>query len=495
MLTLLTNPLNLTLLTSHLLTAPAIWSSSSQSLNPSDIRTSLHVLSTFHNAANHILHREDQHAPNAEGFLAAEGLPREEWVRAIVKGADDKSARWKHLVVLGGLLTGFEAHERQGLPLKLRELLESAMVTAVNLSLEAEEEGSQKDRLTVLVVLAHSFDLLSPHERMKLNTFRLLPILMSHVYFSKQGLHRGYLLGAIDADIVQGQQNRFNWSERSTSFYQVQLMATGPILSTLGSLSRLAAFCVETVPDTNLVFNVLEDLAVFSRSLSVQWRQNKLSELDPSEEELYLTDEALKRTLPLLWQVLKSAMFSVVIIQSALISRFLRDSRMPLGKVPSTAISCLRTLRNLYFISSRLGHNSLSQFNFAFNASIDMLSKYRPQMEEFMLEISPRNLGEIPNHPQERCHDLFFLNMAEHLALESTPQQCEKLYIGAAIPYLGMGGDVRLNEMFEAAHSVMLAVFSAPQNYDITTQRLPSYIDTLFQVRLYWFSLRPVMFC
>ena len=401
-----------------------------------------------------------------------------------MKGADDKSARWKHLIVLGGLLTGFEAHERQCLPLKLRELLESAIVTAVNLSLEAEEEGSHQDRLTILIVLAHSFDLLSVHEKLKLNAFRLLPVLMSAVYFSKEGLHRGYFLGTMDSDIVQGKQNKFNWSERSASFYQVQHIATGPILSTLGSLSKLTAFCVESVLDTSLVFNVLDDLTAFSRSLSVQWRQNKLSELDASEEELFLAADALERTLPLLWQVLKSAMFSVVIVQSALISRSLRDPRMPRDKLLYVAVSSLRTLRNLYFISSRLGHNSFSQFNFVFNASIDMLTKYPAQLQDFMLEISPKNFGGIPDHPQERCHDLFFLNTAEHVALESSPEQCEQLYLGAAGPYLGMGGDLRLNEIFEAAHSVVLAVFSAPQNFEITTQRLPSYIDTLFQVSL-----------
>ena len=483
LLTLLTNPLNLGLLTSHLLTAPAIWSASTS--NSPDIRTSLRILSTFHNAANHILHREDQPVPNAEGFLAAEGAPREQWVRAVVKGADDKSARWKHLLVLGGLLTGFEAHDRQGLPVKLRELLESAVVAATNLSLEGEEEPSSLDRLSILVVLAHSFDLLSPHERLKLNTTRLLPVLMQCVYFSKEGLHRGYFLGTIDTDIVQGPQNKLTWPERSTSFYQAQVMATGPIASALGSLSKLASFCVEAVPNAGLISYVLEDLLAFSKSLNVQWRQNKLSELDASEEELFLAQEALTRTIPMLWQVLKSTMFSVVIILNALITRFLRDPKVPIAQASSIAIQSLHILRNLYFISSRLGHNSFSEFNFVYNASIDILAKFPPQAEAFMRNISPKEFGRIPEHPFERCRDLFFFNTAEHLALELSPELSEKLYFEAAIPYLGNEGDVRLYEIFEAAHSVVLAVFSAPQNFDMTTQRLPFYIDTLFSVRLH----------
>ena len=442
-------------------------------------------MTTFHTAANHILHRENQPAPTFDGFLAAEGLPREDWVRAVVKGADDKSERWKHLLVLGGILTGLEAHERQGLSSKLRQHLESAVVTATNLSLQAEQGICQLGELTIAVVLAHSFDLLSPYEKSRLDTTRLLPLLIQGMYFSKEGLRSGYFLGMLDADIVQDRSHKFNWSEKSISFYQTQLMATGPIVSALGPLSRLAAFCVETASDTNLVFKALDDLTAFSRTLCIQWRQNKLSELDASEEEVYLAEEALKKTLPMLWQALKSTMFSVVVIQSAIFSRTLRDPSMPMDQAPSIATQSLHTLRNLYFVSSRLGHNSFSQFNFVFNASLDILSKYVIEAQSFLREIKPKEFGRIPDHPHERCCDLFFLNAAEHLTLDLPPQSCEELLLGAASPYLGMGGDARLNEIFEAAHSVVLAVFSAPQNYELTTSRLPSYLDTLFQVRTF----------
>lgn len=400
-----------------------------------------------------------------------------------MKGADDKSERWKHLLVLGGLLTGFEAHERQGLPSKLRQHLESAVVTATNRSLRSESSQTSLNRLTVLVVLAHCFDMLSRYERSKLDVSSLLPILIQGMYFSKEGLHWGYFLGTMDADLLQDGQNRFNWSQRSTSYYQSHLMATGPIVSALGSLARLTAFCVETAANTDLVFKTLEEMTAFSRSMSVQWRQNKLSELDASEEEVFLAEEALKKTLPMLWQVLKSAMFSVVVVQSAFIGRALRDPRMPMAQAPLIAAQSLHTLRNLYFISSRLGHNSFSQFNFVFNASLDMLSKYPPEAQDFLREISPKEFGRIPDHPFERCQDLFFLNTAEHLTFAVSPEVNEKLFLSAAEPYLGTGGDMRLIEIFEAAHSVVLAVFSSPHNVQVTKQRLPSYIDTLFQVQ------------
>ena len=53
--------------------------------------------------------------------------------------------------------------------------------------------------------------------------------------------------------------------------------------------------------------------------------------------------------------------------------------------------------------------------------------------------------------------------------------------MGAAMPYLVADGDVRLQELFEAAHSTVLSVFSVPLNSAITTKHLPFYIETLFQ--------------
>ena len=58
----------------------------------------------------------------------------------------------------------------------------------------------------------------------------------------------------------------------------------------------------------------------------------------------------------------------------------------------------------------------------------------------------------------------------------------EELFIGAASPYLSTGKDPRLVEIFEAAHSVMLAVLSAPHNSDLTFKYLPFYVDVLFKV-------------
>lgn len=147
-------------------------------------------------------------------------------------------------------------------------------------------------------------------------------------------------------------------------------------------------------------------------------------------------------------------------------------------------MQALHALRNLYFISARVGPNSSTQYVFVELVSIDILTQYPDLAESFLRTIRPDELGHIPQHPLKRNLDLFFLNMAEHLALVLPPSVNEELVVSAAQPYLAVGGDNNLMEMFEAAHSVILAVFSAPQNAEIAVKYLPFYVDNLFAVSI-----------
>jgi len=153
------------------------------------------------------------------------------------------------------------------------------------------------------------------------------------------------------------------------------------------------------------------------------------------------------------------------------------------GLAPFIAIQTLHILRNLYFISSRLGANAFSQYTFVYLTAIDILSQYPVQAEAFLHEIQPTSEGRIPQHPLDRCHDLYFLNTAEHFTIVLPPEINEEMLIGAATPYLGLGSDPRLLEIFEAAHSVMLAVFSAPgASSGLFAKHIRPYVEVLFRV-------------
>lgn len=142
----------------------------------------------------------------------------------------------------------------------------------------------------------------------------------------------------------------------------------------------------------------------------------------------------------------------------------------------------LHILRNFSFVSSRIGQTSFSQYMFVNLTAIDILSQYPQLAEDFAKSIRPSELGQIPGHPVERCLDLFFLNTVEHFTLVLSPEVNDELLIAAAQPYIAAGGNNNLLEIFEAAHSVILAVLAAPNSADMAVKHLPFYVDTLFSV-------------
>lgn len=419
-----------------------------------------------------------QDAPRIGG-----GLDREEWVRAVVKGADERSQRYRHVIVLGGLLVGFEQQDSQGLSTSLRRTLEVALVQATDLALQEARHGDELAAHCISLVLNHSFPLLSDVHRSQLEYDRLLPVLIGSAYFSREGFQSGDFLVFVNADIQRLPDHRLHWPGRSPSAIEIERVLTRPLVSSMGPLSRLISHAAEHVSDPWLVQTLVDDLTGFTNSILSQWRQTVLSDVDAAEENVRITPESLHNSVAALWKVLRSAMFASVIILRGAVGRLLNDSRLSSDSVaPDIATQTLRCLRNLQFISARLGTESFSQYTFIYLTAIDILSVYPEQSDAFLRSVAPSTPGTIPQHPLERNLDLYFLNTAEHFTLVLTPQVNEDLLVGAAVPYLAAGGNNHMLPIFEAAHSVMLSVFSAPQSAEVTAKHLPFYVDALMRV-------------
>jgi hypothetical protein len=116
LLTTLSNPLNVTLLTSHLLTAPAIWNQVDR------LRTCLRIISIFNTAAITVHKNQvEGHQKPYDAYQPRQGggISCDDWARAVVKGLDDRTPRWQHMLVIGGVLLGMEGQENYEQPLKM----------------------------------------------------------------------------------------------------------------------------------------------------------------------------------------------------------------------------------------------------------------------------------------------------------------------------------------------------------------------------------------
>lgn len=333
---MLGNPLNLTLLSSQLLTAPSLWS------HPVDLQSCRKILSVFNTAAIAVLQNDTTDEPRIP-YGRNRKIEYEAWVKAVAEGADDKSPRWRHTLLLGGILMGFEGQNRRGLPRHIRVKLEMALVRAAQLALEELGSETGIDGQCLTMVLNYTFELLSDSERSTLDYDRLLPAMIQSSYLSSEGLDGGYFLGSIDQDVVEASGKQFRWSANSPTFAIISAVAARPLVSTLGPLSRLIAHSVDNVRDPRIVAQTVDYLAGFVRTLMVQWRQNKLSEIDVAEEAEFLDSESRDITLPALWKLLRNCLYSVVITLRAVLGRTINDPALAANS------SELQTSRVIFF--------------------------------------------------------------------------------------------------------------------------------------------------
>ena len=293
----------------------------------------MRLLSVFHSAAQALMKHENalREKSSDDDFSQLQlerTLPKDDWIRAVINGADDHSPRWRHLLVFGGLLLGFGPTEDEALSASMRSTIETALIKATNLALQEMLEDDELGQESTTLVLNHCFPLLSDLERSQLNYDALLPALMRSMLHSEEGLRSAYFLGAVDMDVQQSSENTFQWHQRSSSFQQIQHILASPLVSSLGPLSRLIGHSIEQVEQAWLVSGVLEDVENFARTLHLQWRQTKLSEIDPSEEKMFLDAEALERTTPQLWKLLKSTLFAIVIVLRSAVGRMMADGAL-----------------------------------------------------------------------------------------------------------------------------------------------------------------------
>jgi hypothetical protein len=346
--------------------------------------------------------------------------------------------------------------------------------------MEGQASGGVLGAESIVLALNHTFPLLSDTVRRELN-YDALVMIMIPAMTSTEGYQDGYFLDAIDYDVRPASANKFDWSARSPSFLQLQKLASKPLISSIGPLSRLIAHAIENMNDSLRLVEVRERLLKFTSNLLERWQRNKLSEIDPSEEDTFLTPETLRVTFPVLWQILKTAMFSTVVILRAVIGRALIDPILASPQqAPVTASQTLLILKNIYFISSRLGSNAFSAYTFVNLTSIDILTRYPVSSLSFLRSIYPSQAGQIPAHPLQRNNDLFYLNTAEHFSLSLSSADAESLIVTPCTPYLNPSANAHLLEIFEAAHSAMLSVLAAPQNADLTAKTVPFYVENLF---------------
>jgi len=112
---------------------------------------------------------DKKHGLYQEGVSMSVDLSRADWVRAMIDGADERSPGWRHLLLVSGLLIGFEGQDRRGLSSALRVTLESSLVDIANQAAKEARTGEELGAHCVTLVLNYTFELLSNDQRSRLD--------------------------------------------------------------------------------------------------------------------------------------------------------------------------------------------------------------------------------------------------------------------------------------------------------------------------------------
>lgn len=185
------------------------------------------MLQAFRSATSLVL-QEEGSARSTEATLIRRRIALEPWVRAVIKGADAESPRWRHLLPISGLLLGMERHPIRTFNSGMKGNLCHALVKATNMALEETRETDGLPRHCITLVLNYTFEMLPEaqwrqiihdvfieldHSEASADGMQaLLPSLMSSAFFGDEGFQSGYFLGAVDADIVRAENNQYTWS-------------------------------------------------------------------------------------------------------------------------------------------------------------------------------------------------------------------------------------------------------------------------------------------
>ncbi|KAK6358301.1 hypothetical protein TWF730_007648 [Orbilia blumenaviensis] len=462
----LTNPLNVSLLTTQSLAAPAIWNNPSFSpLSASQAVFDIFRLSTLERA------RESNRA-----------LSLTEWIEAVVNGADARVPRWKHALVSSGILAAFETNDAR-LPFTTRTHLEAHLLEVVNFHFEFSTSGIETH--ACILAISNAYRLLSEDSRYMLNYPALTGAILPAMFLSPEGYQTGDFLRQIDRSIPLTKSSKL----QTIPSFSLKEFLTHPFITHMGSLAKLAATSMDSSGETETINGALSVLATYSRSLVSIWRETALSTLP---DDAVISQDPAQTNTGQLWHVMKASLFSAVVVLESVVRILLQSHQIARNnEVPTFAAQILCILRDFYFITHRTNPAAFGTYMFVYHACVDIVMSNPGQAESLAAQLAPIQAGSIPTHKTDILRDLYFLNTLEHLVLSCTPRFCTTIVTPSITPYLTCPSITStLREPFESAHSLTLAMIGCPQLVESSYKLLPGYIESLFAAYPLFLSTR-----
>ncbi|KAI6167446.1 hypothetical protein EDD17DRAFT_1846589 [Pisolithus thermaeus] len=295
-----------------------------------------------------------------------------------------------------------------------------------------ETEAGEEHALTLSLITCAEAPLAVPPEK-----FVALPLPVSRLACRRK---RTADLPAADIDLViRGASFRVQ-KQGAPAFQDVHKVSSSPAMSNMGSLSRLCPRSISLFVDhrPKLALQHVQEtflrLESISRSMELGWSSTDLA--DAVDESIAAPEtRSLSESV---WTIPKILLFSTIMITEAGLSAVVY--------VPPETDSVVRD-------------NAFPELKRAFYLALDILAEHKAESEHFVQQLCEElwSNAYVLSHPVQRAKKAFGLSAIEQLIPVLAASTIVAFVLPFCSPHLG---DARHRDIFEAAHSVVLAILS-----------------------------------
>ncbi|KLU93147.1 peroxin 8, partial [Magnaporthiopsis poae ATCC 64411] len=363
-------PYNISLLTTELLSSPAVWNRPTAP----PLATCMRLLAMFRSAAAHF-HAKYLEYLSRPPYTCPEHISSDLWANAVSRGLHHQPERWKHLFVLTGVLAGLQDAGARDSLIDTTGQVEVAVANATRLALA--EVGAMTDadhaslaEAAITLAVAHACPrLLDTPAQLELGLDDLVPVILKSVFSHPEGLQDCAFMGDMGADAGFDAAGRFDWPQTSRSFRDLKLVAANPLVVALGPVARVLALAVLHTGSIAAITRVRNDLVALAVRIANIWGSNRLSimEHDPAR----VSPATQEHALPILFTLQRNILFACAVVMRAIVVRAIGDNRLNTRDI---AAMPMHVFHALSFISSRAGNDKFDAYKSTYLAAGDLLA-------------------------------------------------------------------------------------------------------------------------
>ncbi|KIO18634.1 hypothetical protein M407DRAFT_157454 [Tulasnella calospora MUT 4182] len=467
-------------------TSPAIWAKHPKQMERCDVLTSA-VRSACRAKAESVI--EVHKDPSKRKMRKELGA----WVTAVLEGVvaqhPDPAIR---LCMLTGLLQGLEDHKEYDIESQRGKVEKEVVIACAELAEivipegtddvsdwnhQYEEENHDRSpmalrHLTLVMKLAPAMLPLSLDNLVLLDLEVIARLTLDQIRYTFQG---GHFLKSLPSSFSTNANGLLEIDKSSYIVKNLDLMTSYPGFQQLSTLSKLLSRCIAgmatqsltRVAGWELMVSIIEQIEDIARPLEADWARSACATVT---DEARIAPET-KPILTSLWNVLKSLLFSsIMIAQSMLLVMSFEPHPSQLWLKPDThthalASAIVSMFLHFSFITSKFGGGLTShgggftEQKKVFYGALDILAADPWETELCMKRIA----GKLPglslelSHPVREARTSFFLACSEQLMPKLSETLVEHTVLPVAYHHLSRPAH---RETYESAHSVFLSVFS-----------------------------------